>query len=233
MNKYFTFEVQVLDDKNVRRRFRASTFQSCTRVKDFICTMPMRLDDGWNQIQFNLADFTRRAYGTNYVEPLRVHVHANCRLRRIYFSDRLYAEEEVPAEFKVFLPIAEQEKQEKQEKKHKQHPAPIKHKEAAPRRGRGKKEEEGQMQMQMQIAAEEEEKVEEQVVVEEAKKEEGGDPIITDDCLVVEGHKGGEGEGDGEGQEQHQDGLLLEVLPVEQGLDVAAAAGVGVEDADK
>ena len=25
--------------------------------------MPMRLDDGWNQIQFNLSDFTRRAYG--------------------------------------------------------------------------------------------------------------------------------------------------------------------------
>ena len=24
--------------------------------------MPMRLDDGWNQIQFNLSDFTRRAY---------------------------------------------------------------------------------------------------------------------------------------------------------------------------
>ena len=32
----------------------------------------MRLDDGWNQIQFNLADFTRRAYGTTYVETLRV-----------------------------------------------------------------------------------------------------------------------------------------------------------------
>ena len=27
MNKYFTFEVQVLDDKNVRRRFRASNYQ--------------------------------------------------------------------------------------------------------------------------------------------------------------------------------------------------------------
>ena len=68
MKKYFTFEVQVLDDKNVRRRFRASNYQSTTRVKPFICTMPMRLDEGWNQIQFNLADFTRRAYGTNYVE---------------------------------------------------------------------------------------------------------------------------------------------------------------------
>ena len=63
MRKYFSFEVQVLDDKNVRRRFRASNYQSATRVKPFICTMPMRLDDGWNQIQFNLADFTRRAYG--------------------------------------------------------------------------------------------------------------------------------------------------------------------------
>ena len=65
---------QVLDDKNVRRRFRASNYQSNTRVKPFICTMPMRLDDGWNQIQFNLGDFTRRAYGTNYIETLRVQV---------------------------------------------------------------------------------------------------------------------------------------------------------------
>jgi hypothetical protein len=48
--------------------------------------MPMRLDDGWNQIQFNLSDFTRRAYGTNYIETLRVQIHANCRIRRIYFS---------------------------------------------------------------------------------------------------------------------------------------------------
>ena len=29
VKKYFTFEIQVLDDKNVRRRFRASNFQVC------------------------------------------------------------------------------------------------------------------------------------------------------------------------------------------------------------
>ena len=105
LKKYFSFEVMVLDDKNVRRRFRASNYQSTTRVKPFICTMPMRLDEGWNQIQFNLSDFTRRAYGTNYIETLRVQIHANCRIRRIYFSDRLYSEEELPSEFKLFLPI--------------------------------------------------------------------------------------------------------------------------------
>jgi hypothetical protein len=67
--------------------------------------MPMRLDEGWNQIQFNLADFCRRAYGTTYVETLRVQVHCSCRVRRIYFSDRLYAEEELPPEFKLFVPV--------------------------------------------------------------------------------------------------------------------------------
>ena len=45
------------------------------------------------------------AVGTNYIETLRVQVHANCRIRRIYFSDRLYSEEELPPEFKLFLPI--------------------------------------------------------------------------------------------------------------------------------
>ncbi len=73
--------------------------------------MPMRLDEGWNQIQFNLSDFTRRAYGTNYIETLRVQIHANCRLRRIYFSDRLYSEEELPPEFKLFLPVTQQQQQ--------------------------------------------------------------------------------------------------------------------------
>ena len=85
------------------------------------------MDEGWNQIQFNLSDFVKRAYGTNYVETLRIQVknassaftsrkddsfihfflqiHANCRIRRVYFADRLYSEDELPAEFKLYLPI--------------------------------------------------------------------------------------------------------------------------------
>ncbi|KAH9759923.1 DUF667 domain-containing protein [Citrus sinensis] len=91
INSHFCIFVNLL--------FFFSILQAVTRVKPYICTMPLRLDDGWNQIQLNLADFTRRAYGTNYVETLRVQVHANYRLRRIYFSDRLYSEEELTPEF--------------------------------------------------------------------------------------------------------------------------------------
>lgn len=62
----------------------------------------MKLDEGWNQIHFNLTDFTRRAYGTNYLETLRVQIHANCRIRRIYFTDQLLSNKKIPKEYKAF-----------------------------------------------------------------------------------------------------------------------------------
>ena len=40
-----------------------------------------------------------------FVAGLCSQIHANCRIRRVYFSDRLYSEEELPAEFKLYLPI--------------------------------------------------------------------------------------------------------------------------------
>jgi hypothetical protein len=92
------FEFEIRDDTNTRRRFRASTSLSRTRVRPDICTLPMRLDPGWSQINFNLADFTQKAYGTNYVGTVRVTVFASCRIRRIYFADRLYTDSDLPPE---------------------------------------------------------------------------------------------------------------------------------------
>lgn len=70
------YNCQVLDDQNFRRRFRVSNYRTTTRVNPFVCTMPIRLEVGWNQIQFNLSDLTRRAYGTRYIETLRVQVNS-------------------------------------------------------------------------------------------------------------------------------------------------------------
>jgi len=103
MKRYFAFEVQILDDTGVRRRFTVSNYQTTTKVTPFTTQMPMRLDEGWNQISMNLAELTRKVYGTGYVEAVRIQVHANCRLRRIYFCDNPDGEEEVPADFKAFI----------------------------------------------------------------------------------------------------------------------------------
>lgn len=103
LKKYFTFEVQILDDTNTRRRLRAANYQSRTCIKPFMCMFAVRLDPGWSQVHLDLADFTRRAFGTNYVETLRVTVFANCRVKRVYFCDRRYTEEELPAEYRLGL----------------------------------------------------------------------------------------------------------------------------------
>lgn len=116
LKRYFSFEITILDDKNMRRRFRISNFQSTTKIKPFCTSMPIGLSGGWNQIQFNLSDFTRRAYGTQFIETLRVQVHANVRLRRIYFAERLYSEEELPQDYKLYLPLERKQKKGKDKK---------------------------------------------------------------------------------------------------------------------
>uniref|UniRef100_A0A3B3I0G7 CFA20 domain-containing protein n=1 Tax=Oryzias latipes TaxID=8090 RepID=A0A3B3I0G7_ORYLA len=74
------FLVMITYNKNVRRWFRMSKNQSNTK-----------LEDGWNQIQFNLSDLTKTAFGTNYMETLRVQIHVNRRIRRVFFTERLYS----------------------------------------------------------------------------------------------------------------------------------------------
>lgn len=98
VNKPLSIEVQVMDDKFQLRRFRISSFRNESRVSNFSTNMPLVLNCGWNQIVLNLADFTNRVYQSNYLETVKITVNANCRLKNIYFSDRLYTEDEKPKE---------------------------------------------------------------------------------------------------------------------------------------
>lgn len=95
----------ILDDKNVKRTFISSNNQSITRIKPFECSMPLELDDGWNEIVFNLDDYCEKAFGSRFVECQKVQVHANCRLARIYFNDKVKTEDEIPAEYKLFMRV--------------------------------------------------------------------------------------------------------------------------------
>ena len=66
--------MQVLDDRNVRRRFRASSMTCSTKIRPLVCSLPLKLTDGWNEIQINLIELTQRAYATNYIEATRLQV---------------------------------------------------------------------------------------------------------------------------------------------------------------
>uniref|UniRef100_A0A182WJX6 DUF667 domain-containing protein n=1 Tax=Anopheles minimus TaxID=112268 RepID=A0A182WJX6_9DIPT len=105
MKKFFSFEIQILDDRQSLRRLRFSNYQSVTRVDNFSTSVPLSLSPGWGQININLADYIRKVYHTNYVETVRLQIHANVRIKRIYFCDRLYTNDETPPELRLFPPI--------------------------------------------------------------------------------------------------------------------------------
>lgn len=102
-DRELSLEVVVRDARRQLRRFRASTFQRATAVHPRITLLPLRLDAGsWNQLQLDLVQLTRDAYGAAFDHAVSVQLHANCRVRRVYFAERVVAEEQLPVEFRLY-----------------------------------------------------------------------------------------------------------------------------------
>jgi len=129
-----SLEVEVRDDRGVKRRIRASTFQPVSKVGPGIASLPLRLEEEeqgggggekggkasssssspsssfsrkWHRVPLDLDALVRRAWGTRYRETLRVTVHACCRLRRVYFSEKGYeGEAALPAEYRLYVPAS-------------------------------------------------------------------------------------------------------------------------------
>uniref|UniRef100_A0A3P9IK68 CFA20 domain-containing protein n=1 Tax=Oryzias latipes TaxID=8090 RepID=A0A3P9IK68_ORYLA len=97
----FSFEVQV---RNVRRWLKWSTSQKKNKVDHFRATFILDMGEFWGKEIFNLAELTSSSFGSRYVETLEGIINANCWIRRVYFTDREYSEDEIPNDFKLPLP---------------------------------------------------------------------------------------------------------------------------------
>lgn len=101
----------------------------------YVTCVPLILSASWKHININLAERTNDSFGTKYVETVKIQVrvhgwrqhrhmftnslyflflllflqiHANCRIRRVYFTDRLYSYRDLPKAFKVNISGASQ-----------------------------------------------------------------------------------------------------------------------------
>lgn len=101
LGRPFSFEIQVRDSRNMKRRYRLSTCRSYTKVTHLLCHMPLKLLPGWNKIRVDLLALTKWSYDSYYAEFLGLQIYANCRLRWVYFSDRKYEETELPEDFRL------------------------------------------------------------------------------------------------------------------------------------
>ena len=57
----------------------------------------------WNRLCLPLAEYTKRAYGTNYLETKSVQIHANCQVKQVYFAKKeMDEDDELPEEFRLY-----------------------------------------------------------------------------------------------------------------------------------
>ena len=58
----------------------------------------------WNRICVPLSEYTRLAYGTNYVETIHVQINSNkCQIKRVYFAEKeMNEDDELPEEFRLY-----------------------------------------------------------------------------------------------------------------------------------
>lgn len=113
----FIMRKQILDSENIRRRVRLSNYHSISKTSTFMVTKPMCMDEGWNRVGLKLAEIVSDAFKTTYVETVRVQVHANCRLRRIYFSSQEYKEDQLPNAYRMHRIAVVREKPKRMPKK--------------------------------------------------------------------------------------------------------------------
>lgn len=64
---------QVVDDKEVQRQVCVSNWQAAKHKKS-LCVVQLRVSASWEHFHINLAEVTKRVFGTNYVETVKVQV---------------------------------------------------------------------------------------------------------------------------------------------------------------
>lgn len=101
LKKCFAFEIEVVDVNKGKKRFHASSSRSNIMVTASVTFIPIRPKDGWNTLVIDLNKLMRRCYSVDYFETTRLTLYANCRVRRMYFSDRVYQEEELPIDYTI------------------------------------------------------------------------------------------------------------------------------------
>jgi hypothetical protein len=98
MNRYFEFEVEILDHQKKYRRIKATNARSLARIEQDYCQVPLCFgkEEGWRYMCLDLHEITTKAFGTKHVVSLQVRISGSCRLLRVFFQDELYSDAELP-----------------------------------------------------------------------------------------------------------------------------------------
>ncbi len=108
VGRFLMVEVTLLDSLSGElRRLELSNKQSVIRVNLTYASLPLTLVSGWNLVRLDLAAMARAAFGANYAGTTDVTIHGVCRIAKVFFSEKLHEDAELPLFLRAIpLPIS-------------------------------------------------------------------------------------------------------------------------------
>lgn len=101
LERFVAITVEFEDTSGRKKTLKFSNHQSVVRLSSDNASLPLELQPGWNKICVNLKDLAARVFKCRYAHCLRVKIHANCRLRRIFFSEQSCRNKDLPKSLQV------------------------------------------------------------------------------------------------------------------------------------
>lgn len=93
------------DNQNCQHHFQFTNAESEKQnSKGVICRVKVKFETGWNKLELDLSSLTQTAFKQQYAITQRIQICGNCRLRRVYFIDKHYEDQEIcPKLYHKFL----------------------------------------------------------------------------------------------------------------------------------
>ncbi|XP_029043930.1 uncharacterized protein LOC114876531 [Osmia bicornis bicornis] len=86
----------VVDTQNCLHHFQFTNAEAERQSsRGVICRAKIKLESGWNKLELNLSNLTQTAFKRDYAITQRIQISGNCRLRRVYFIDKHYDQQEI------------------------------------------------------------------------------------------------------------------------------------------
>lgn len=101
VNSFFLVSLKVLDSNGNTKTIMVSNNRSTALIMKCDVKVPLTCKDGWQYVCVDLEHILRTAFGVGYASCSEVVVSGSCKLWRVYFQEKEYADCQLPEHLRV------------------------------------------------------------------------------------------------------------------------------------
>ncbi len=103
VDKFMKVKILCSDDTGKDKLFEMSNKSSFVTIDQTTCKMPMEVSNGWQYVCIELDELLANAFGTSLVSCKQVTLCGSCRVSKMFFQSRKYADVELPDFLRVVV----------------------------------------------------------------------------------------------------------------------------------